>query len=289
MKQRVTLPLQIAGNTEFREYVQKIHDALAASGLVQTADTGQINPATVNAAGATGTSQGYEIWRFADGEQATAPIFFKVEYGSGASSITRPSMWITMGSGSNGAGTLTGQLTTRTTIASGVTLAVGSRGVLWVSQGSGYVACMVGYHKDNSARHGFAIDRPRDAAGGPLTDGATICAWSTSAFTQCAPAAGAVPAQDSFFSAHFPRGGHYSGEAGAAVNPLSASYGAGKHHPHMVCCSYPMEYGSAREDVVAVIDHLGDTRDYCLLGPAWQGSGGDHPWTSPSMAILWKD
>jgi hypothetical protein len=81
-------------------------------GLVQTGDTGQINWTTVLAPLAINTSQGYEIWRFADTMQATTPVFFKIEYGSGGA-VNNPSLWLTVGSGSNGTGSLTGVTTIR--------------------------------------------------------------------------------------------------------------------------------------------------------------------------------
>lgn len=104
---RNDLPAIISNDAQFRAFVQALHDAFAAMGLVQTADTGQINPATVTKPGANFTPAGYEIWRFADTHQAAAPIFFKIEYGTGGG-ITFPAVWLQVSSGSNGTGSLTG-------------------------------------------------------------------------------------------------------------------------------------------------------------------------------------
>jgi hypothetical protein len=92
----------------FRVWGLEFAAKLAVVGLVQTADTGQINWVTVNRAGAN-TAAGYEIWRFAD-----STIYMKIEYGSGGAN-TNPNMWITVGTGSNGSGTITGQTNTRST------------------------------------------------------------------------------------------------------------------------------------------------------------------------------
>ena len=97
----------------FRAWGSELSTKLAAVGLVQTADTGQINWTTVTRPG-SGASAGYEIWRFAD-----SSLYLKWEYGTGTAAAT-PMMWITVGTGSNGSGTLTGQLSTRSTIAQGV-------------------------------------------------------------------------------------------------------------------------------------------------------------------------
>jgi hypothetical protein len=93
----------------FRTWVAEMITQIAGVGCVQTADTGQINTATVTRA-AVNTAAGYTIWKFSD-----SSLFFKLEFGSGTVT-TYPLMWITVGTGSNGSGTLTGQLSTRTTI-----------------------------------------------------------------------------------------------------------------------------------------------------------------------------
>lgn len=90
----------------FRAWGAELGVNLALAGLVQTADTGQINWTTVTRPGVS-TAGGYEIWRFAD-----STLFLKIEYGTGTSAAN-PQMWITVGQGSNGTGTLTGQLSTR--------------------------------------------------------------------------------------------------------------------------------------------------------------------------------
>lgn len=90
----------------FRVWGAAIKAILGASGLIQTADTGQIDWTTVTLP-ANNAVGGYEIWRFNDTLQGTTPIFLKVEYASG-SNIGRPSLWLTIASASNGSGTLTG-------------------------------------------------------------------------------------------------------------------------------------------------------------------------------------
>jgi len=94
-------------DAEFRAWGSAINAALTAIGLVQTSDTGQINWTTVTRAVGSNTAQGYEIWRMNDTSQSTCPIYLKLEYGSG-SAAANPSMWITVGTGSNGSGSITG-------------------------------------------------------------------------------------------------------------------------------------------------------------------------------------
>ena len=90
----------------FREWGSELNTKMAAAGLVQTADTGQINWTTVTRPG-TNTDAGYEVWKLNDSLFGTAPIYIRFDYGT-AGSATQPSIKATVGTGTNGAGTLTG-------------------------------------------------------------------------------------------------------------------------------------------------------------------------------------
>ncbi len=107
-----TLPMGFTTDAEFRTWGSTINAQLAAMGLVQTADTGQINWTTVLKPTVAQEIKGYEIWRFADTLQATAPVFVKLEFGSNGVS-TRASIWVQVGIATNGAGTLLGAKSTR--------------------------------------------------------------------------------------------------------------------------------------------------------------------------------
>ena len=102
--------IQNTDDANFRLWGKQISDQLKAVGLVQTADTGQINWATVLRP-ALNVVAGYEIFRFPDTDplQATAPVFIKIFYGSG-SQVVFPYLMVQTGEGSNGSGTLTGRL-----------------------------------------------------------------------------------------------------------------------------------------------------------------------------------
>jgi hypothetical protein len=93
----------------FRAWGSAVSANLATVGLIQTADTGQIDWATVTMGGAG--VDGYEIWRFNDALQATAPVFMKIGYGN-ANLTTVPGVYLQVGTGSDGSGGLTGTVTT---------------------------------------------------------------------------------------------------------------------------------------------------------------------------------
>lgn len=94
------------GNAGYIAWRDQLFSELIACGLVQTADTGQYT-AGAGTRPATNTAGDYIILRLAN-----SALYFKIETGTGAAAAT-PQSWITVGTGSNGSGTLTGQTSTR--------------------------------------------------------------------------------------------------------------------------------------------------------------------------------
>lgn len=109
-------PIDHSTDPGMRAWVQEFSTALQAAGLVKTSDTGQFNFTT--ATRTTNQPSGYEIYRLNDSLSSSRPVFFKIEYGS-SGSPTQPQIWVTVGNGSNGSGTLTGQLSSRSVIGGG--------------------------------------------------------------------------------------------------------------------------------------------------------------------------
>ncbi len=110
-------PINHANDADFRAWGSDLSASLAQVGLVQTADTGQINWTTVLRP-ATNTSAGYEIWQFPD-----SSLFMRWEYGTGAGAGV-PRIRVQVGTGSNGSGTLTGATSSLVQVTSGTTNAV---------------------------------------------------------------------------------------------------------------------------------------------------------------------
>ena len=109
-----TLP-RSSSNAEFQGWGKQISDAIANCGIIKQSDANvgtQIDWATVAAPSATNQSRGYEIYAFDDAMQATTPVYFKIEYGSGSASAT-PSLWLTTGNGANASGNITGNTSSR--------------------------------------------------------------------------------------------------------------------------------------------------------------------------------
>ena len=159
----------------FRAWGSDFAAKLLAVGMVQTADTGQINWTTVTRPG-TNTDGGYEIWKFNDALQSTAPIFIRFNYGTGGVA-TRPRIQMIVGTSSNGSGTIGGTALTGTLATSAATgTSTGSSftnymchtaGVFWfVWQAGGPTAGL--------SRASAAINRTVDSDGAPTAIGALV-------------------------------------------------------------------------------------------------------------------
>ena len=168
-----------------------LSQGILAAGWVQSADTGQCSTSTLSVPGAVNTSMGYQIFQMADTLQSTAPVFLKLEYGSGAA-VNNPSIWITLGTGSDGAGGLTGIKLTRTQIAatSATSTALNSclsgdtnrlTLCLWFSSLS-YMVCVI-------------IERTHAASGSDNSDGLLVL-WAAGGlkWSQYLPFSGVIPA-----------------------------------------------------------------------------------------------
>lgn len=123
-------------NAEFRAWGLAIHNGIIAGGWANTADTGQIDFATVLAPAAPSTSQGYKMYRSSDAGSGQNNYYVKIEFGSYIGAATSPSIWVTIGWETDGAGNLvsaTYPITTRQQVAEGGTFATS----LDVAAGSG--------------------------------------------------------------------------------------------------------------------------------------------------------
>lgn len=102
-------------NAGFQAWGSAISAAIRACGFAATADTGQINWTTVASPTTNNAVAGYEIYAFNDTLQSTSPVYFKLSYGSGSyhasSTNGYPQLLITVGTGTDGAGNLTGVTT----------------------------------------------------------------------------------------------------------------------------------------------------------------------------------
>jgi len=171
-----TTNLDMSSDAGFRAWGVEFSAAMATIGMVQTADSGQINWTTViRPAGSS--NAGYEIWRFDDTNHTAAPIVIRIDYGCD-NAVTRPRMMLTIGTGSNGSGTITGVLKTTTQVSRGNSNVVSS-----ITNYPTYMCCVDGFlgvcWKGGGSDTGrayafFSIGRTVDDTGAPTTAGIVL-------------------------------------------------------------------------------------------------------------------
>lgn len=174
--QVTTTVIDHSSDAAFRAWVAEVITMLTAAGVVQTSDTGQINTATVTRTG-TNTNAGYAIFRMDDTQQGSAPIFFRLDFGTG-SNASAPRIQVTVGTGTNGSGTISGigigatNIGTSALPASAVTnyttrvcVVDGFLGLMWKLGGTNGTGAVLGY---------FSISRSTDSSGAPTADAAAI-------------------------------------------------------------------------------------------------------------------
>jgi hypothetical protein len=136
-------------NATFRALGLKVSNSFTTVGFPKSADTGQIDWATVTRP-AEYSAAGYEIRYFNDSLHATYPIYVKLEYGrSNYSAASTLVLWVTVGTGTNGAGTITGVKISQTLVVPGG----GASGSLF----PWYFCCKPGYIAVKAAH--LAVDR----------------------------------------------------------------------------------------------------------------------------------
>jgi len=100
----------------FNDWAYEFTTALSTIGLTQTADTGQVafgSPVPAITLPGIGSPQGggYQVWRFNDTLQSTYPIFMRFDFGTHDTYSACPGIYITVGTGSDGSGTITNPCT----------------------------------------------------------------------------------------------------------------------------------------------------------------------------------
>lgn len=93
-----------------KAWIQALHDNLLAAGLVQTADTGQLSISGISAVLSAGSYLAPLIYRFDDSLAGSSPVIIKLRPYAGYFSTDPPrgNVAISVGTGTDGAGNLTG-------------------------------------------------------------------------------------------------------------------------------------------------------------------------------------
>ena len=164
-------PLLHSSDAEFRAWGLALSNSLTAAGFPKSADTGQVDWATVTKPGGSSTAAGHEIRYLNDSLHGTKPCYVKIEFGNGVNTSI-PGIWMSAGSGTNGSGTLSGAMFTRILVTPGAVTNVGNFPT-YVCTRSGYFALAFARAALGSSVGGafFSVARMCDAAGDPTNVG----------------------------------------------------------------------------------------------------------------------
>lgn len=181
----------LSTDAAFRGWGSAISTALQAL-FVKVTQTGEINWATVSKPATNGAAAGFEVYRFNDSLQASAPIFFKIEYGAYTGGTIRPALWMTVGKAADGSGTITGTLFSRNIIAGGNNIWTATPKNSYLGNGDGSVLVLSLWPSDTGSQAGpgqvYALERSRDDNGNP-TGAGVMCSRNTSGTQQSTDAA----------------------------------------------------------------------------------------------------
>lgn len=157
----------------FRGWGKWMSDQFAAFGWVlvyQNFATGT-DWTDVSAPTLTNDVEVTEIWRMDDSLQASAPLFLKIEYGSG-SSANNPALRVNIGTGHDGAGNLTGALSSETTMRNGI---ANANSMTHYASGDTdrimFAMAVDGSGWALSGQYLFSIERRIDGTGAPVGTG----------------------------------------------------------------------------------------------------------------------
>jgi hypothetical protein len=111
---QTTLTNSVSTDALMRAFAQWIDALITSGGWTYSGDSGQADLTTLVAQSNSNTFQsaGYKIYAMGDAIQATKPVYMKVEYGRQTynGNTAGPALAITIGTGTNGSGTITGTL-----------------------------------------------------------------------------------------------------------------------------------------------------------------------------------
>jgi hypothetical protein len=166
------LLLDNSSTANFKNWAKAISDALTSMGWATTSDTGQVNWSTVTVPG-SGVFV-YEVWKPTDALQTGSTQFFmKVKYGTGSGSPAGPRLQFQLGTGTDGAGNLTGFTTTNIEVTQ--TNATGQGSVAtydcYFSGDTDRFSCMMWRSFAAAPTHLTCIERTRNTDGTNSSDG----------------------------------------------------------------------------------------------------------------------
>lgn len=265
----------------FRAWINEIHTAITTFGWVRTADTGQIDFATVTRPAGINTYPGFAIYRMADALQATAAVFLRIDFGTGGTADV-PSLKIraTIG-GTDGAGTLTGNVSASQLLnpnASGTT-------PMRTAGTTSSFRFQWGAEISTTGNMIFAIERDLDTSGAETSLGVNFIYGQQTTFgSQFIETAGGLGAVESRWSAMVNGQASQAGRGFVGVGPVRCALGVFRN-PMKTAVVFAR--GDFAPNTTGPITLYGVSRTYLFMGMV--AGLAINTWNANcSVAFLWE-
>lgn len=258
----------------FRLWINEIHNALIAFGWIRTADTGQIDFATVTRPTAINTMQGYALYRMDDALQATCPVFIKLQFGTGAST-DRPTFKVQVAiGGTDGAGTLTGNISTLKTLDCAVAVSLVATGCRCYGTTSSFSLAFWHETTVNNGQLFLFIERDRDTAGDEVSLGVNFLTMAAiaSQTSQFIELAGGLSTEEPAWRALLSSQTNQTAGGVTGVAPVRVPYGPMRNPMMSVCLFAKTDFNTNTTNPVTI---YGASHTYLMLqgAAAWALNG----------------
>lgn len=285
--------------TNFKQWGSGISAGILSVGWTQTTDTGQVNWSTIATVPASTTV--YEVWKSSDGLSSTLPIFIKIGYGFSTTAIR---IQISAGTGSDGAGNLTGVLlTSQPWVAAPFTVAnQGATTFPCYFAGNGGNLYMYLWSSTLSISVCMLVERSKDATGASTGDyftviqmGANNSSNSGSAFQQTVKSSGLSLRDTGIIGVGITSGSATGSAFGTvAAYPVFPNIGKVGNPLLGLMTAYVTDIGN--NSTVTVASMYGSTHTYIAMSPGTNNStdfssalaGRTFSFTRPGGLILFE-
>lgn len=171
-----TLVADCTTDARFQAFCTFIDSLLVTTGgWVKVTQTGEANPATILHPTVANTKQGFRVYRMNDALQSTRAVFIRVDYGSGNSAAI-PGIWLTIGTGADGAGGITGPGGAPALPAKQYAGNTSSTGAVstWASADTNRFCAVFFAASTNVGWFAIGVERTKDSNGQDTTDGLIV-------------------------------------------------------------------------------------------------------------------
>lgn len=149
---------------------------VTTGGWVYVSQTGDADPTTLTHTASTNTKVGFRVYRMADTLQSTNPVYMRVDWGSGATS-SNFAFWITLGTGTDGSGNITGSVLAATQIVNASQLSSQTSNSYGSADTNRASIAMFIQNSNSGYPLVFTIERTKDSNGSDTGDG-LLLAWN---------------------------------------------------------------------------------------------------------------